>query len=73
MASEFQVMQTADPDQLLEVPEVSQMLRMSQAWVYQHSNGVRQPTIPSVKFGKSVRFRREDIREFIKSMERGIA
>ena len=60
----------ADPDRLLDVPEVARMLGMSEAWVRQHSNGLRRPSIPCVKLGKSVRFRREAVLEFIRSMER---
>ena len=58
---------------LMTVHEVAKMLAMSTAWVRQHSSGLRQPTIPSVKLGKSVRFRRQDVLEFIESMERGAA
>jgi hypothetical protein len=43
---------------------------MSAAWVRQHSSGLRRPLIPSVKLGKCVRFRRETVLQFIKSMER---
>lgn len=59
-----------DPCRLLTVGEVAAMLGMSAAWVRQHSNGMRQPRIPSVKLGKSVRFRRDRVIEFIESMER---
>jgi excisionase family DNA binding protein len=60
----------ADPARLLTVGEVAAMLGMSDAWVRQHSNGMRRPSIPSVKLGKSGRFRREAVLEFIRSMER---
>jgi excisionase family DNA binding protein len=59
-----------DQDRLLTVGEVAAMLGVSEAWVRQHSNGLRRPAIPSVKLGKCVRFRRESVLEFIKSMER---
>jgi excisionase family DNA binding protein len=55
---------------LLTVADVAKLLNMSAAWVRQHSDGQRQPTIPSVKLGKSVRFRREDVEEFIRLMQR---
>jgi len=55
---------------LLDVGEVAAMLGMSEAWVRQHSNGMRRPAIPSVKLGKCVRFRLEAILDFIKSLER---
>jgi len=59
-----------DPDRLMTVEEVAHMVCMSAAWVRQHSNGLRRPSIPSIKFGKSVRFRRESVLAFIESMER---
>ena len=69
MAVAFPVAQ-ADSDRLLTVEQVAEMLAMSSAWVRQHSNGMRRPAIPSVKLGKCVRFRREAVLDFIKSMER---
>jgi predicted DNA-binding transcriptional regulator AlpA len=56
---------------LMTVAEVARMLSMSEAWVRQHSSGLRQPTIPSVKMGdKSVRFRRPRVLEFVALNER---
>jgi predicted DNA-binding transcriptional regulator AlpA len=69
VAGAFQVTQV-DPDRLLDVPEVARMLGMSEAWVRQHSNGMRRPAILSIKLGKCVRFRREDVLEFVRSMVR---
>jgi excisionase family DNA binding protein len=59
-----------DPDRLMTVEEVARQLAMSTAWVRQHSNGMRRPEIPSVKLGKSVRFRRQRVMEFVRSQER---
>ena len=42
------------------------MLQVSQGWVRAHANG-RKPELPAVKMGKCLRFRLEDIKEFIKS------
>ena len=64
-------MTTINPERLLTVGQVSDLLCMSAAWVRQHSNGMRQPAIPSVKLGKSVRFRRSAVEAFIAAMERG--
>jgi excisionase family DNA binding protein len=55
---------------LLTVEQVAAMLRLSTAWVRQHASGLRKPTIPSVKIGKVVRFRYQQIEEFIRAMER---
>jgi excisionase family DNA binding protein len=63
---------TAQPENLLTVDQVADLLSMSQAWVRQHSSGFRKPAIPSVKLGKSVRFRRDRVLEFVRSMEREV-
>lgn len=56
---------------LMTVHEVAKMLSMSAAWVRQHSDGHRQPTIPSLKMGsKSVRFSRPAVEAWVKSMQR---
>ncbi len=62
--------QINDDTRLMTVSEVAELLQMSTAWVRQHASGLRQPTIPSVKLGKSVRFRRLSVHEFIQAMER---
>jgi predicted DNA-binding transcriptional regulator AlpA len=56
---------------LMTVHEVAKMLSMSTAWVRQHSDGQRQPTIPSLKLGnKSVRFSRPSVVAWVKTLER---
>ena len=56
---------------LMTVHKVAKMLSMSAAWVRQHSDGQRQPTIPSLKLGnKSVRFSRPAVVAWVKTMER---
>jgi excisionase family DNA binding protein len=55
---------------LMTVEEVAQYLAMSPAWVRQHACGLRKPHLPSIKLGKSVRFRRATIQTFIKAQER---
>ncbi len=55
---------------LLTVGEVAALLNVSAAWVRQHASGFRNPTIPSVKLGKSVRFRPSSVQAFIEAMER---
>lgn len=57
-------------DRLLTVSEVAALLAMSEAWVRQHSNGMRRPILPSIKLGKSVRFRRQDLFAFIEPLVR---
>jgi excisionase family DNA binding protein len=57
--------------QLMTVKDVAVLLNMSTAWVRQHSDGQRRPTIPSLKMGsKSVRFSRAAVEEWIRKMQR---
>ena len=56
---------------LLTVADEAKLLNMSAAWVRQHSDGQRQPTIPSLKMGsKSVRFSRPAVVAWVKTLER---
>ena len=58
------------PEPLMTVAEVAEYLRVSPAFVRQDSSGLRQPTIPSVKIGGAVRFRRAAVQAFVEQMER---
>ena len=64
------VIQMGAPERLLKPKEVAEMLCVSVAWVLDHSSGRRAPHLPSVKLGKAVRFRREDIEQFIAKCRR---
>ena len=55
---------------LLTVAEVAEYLRVSTASVYKHASGASLPQIPSVKMGKSVRFEREAIEQFVRAWRR---
>ena len=59
-------------ERLLTPREVAQILNVSAAWVYDHADRKR-PVIPSVRLGKAVRFRPEDVRTFIEEMTRKVA
>ncbi len=54
------------PERLLTPKEVAAWLGVSVPWVLDHASGRRRPQIPSVKLGKVVRFRCEDLEEFIR-------
>ena len=56
-------------EELLTVDEVAKILKVSPIWVRQHACGLRKPIIRSSKMGKFVRFRTEDIQQFIKEQE----
>ena len=58
-------------ERLLTPREVAQILNVSAAWVYDHADRKR-PAIPSVRLGKAVRFRPEDVRMFIEEMTRRV-
>lgn len=54
---------------LLTPEEVARILRVSTAWVYDHAQR-KKPMLPSVRLGKVVRFRLEDLQKFIDQMTR---
>ena len=57
-------------ERLLTPKEVAEILNVSSSWVLDHSSR-RRPYLPSVKLGKAVRFRREDVEAFIQECLRG--
>ena len=58
----------AAPARLLTVEEVADWLCVKPAWVRAHANGSRRPIIPSIKIGRSRRFRREDIERWLSKL-----
>jgi len=68
--SAFQGNRRAPHEKLLGAKEVAHWLGVSRAWVFEHSNGRRRPFLPSVKLGKSVRYRPVDVDAFIIECER---
>lgn len=59
-----------DDQQLLSVSDVAKWLQLSPSWVRQHASGRRRPLLPSKKLGKSVRFERARVEEWLKTMDR---
>jgi excisionase family DNA binding protein len=57
------------PGRLLTPKEVAELLTVSVAWVLDHASR-RRPLLPSVKLGKAVRFRRQEVEEFIRECAR---
>ena len=49
---------------LLSIPELCQGLGMGKSWVYRR---LRSGEIPSVKLGRSIKVRREDLEEYLES------
>ena len=56
-------------EKLLTAGQVAEILNVSTAWVYDHAER-KLPPLPSVRFGKAVRFRPGDIEKFIEEMSR---
>ena len=52
------------PQQLLTPSQVAARLQVSPSWVRDHATR-KQPRLPSVKLGKLLRFRPQDVEEFI--------
>ena len=48
--------------QLLSIPETCQELGMGKSWVYKK---IRSGEIPSVKFGRAIKVKRQDLQEYI--------
>jgi excisionase family DNA binding protein len=57
------------PERLLTPSDVAEWLGVSTAWVRAHAAN-RQPKLPTVRLGKLMRFRAEEIEQFLK--EQGI-
>lgn len=60
---------TPQREKLLTPSEVAQWLGVSPAWVRDHATR-KQPHLPTVRLGKLMRFRAEEIDDFLK--EQGI-
>ncbi len=50
--------------ELLSIPEVCQELGMGKSWVYRR---LKSGEIPSIKLGRNIKVRREDLEEFLES------
>ena len=59
-------------DRLMTAEQVAAILSVSTAWVYDHT-ARKRPLLPSVRLGRVVRFRLEDVRKFIEEMTKRVA
>lgn len=55
-------------DRLLTTAEVAAYLQVPEAWVRAHSNGKREPTVPSFKVGHFRRYSRRQIDRWLKRL-----
>lgn len=56
--------------QLLTVADIARWFKISRGWVFDHAAGRRQPILPSVKLGKSLRFREEEVNCWLAELSR---
>src|SRR5260370_41619665 len=54
--------------QLLTVRQVSEWLNVSPSWVRDHATNRRRPALPALKLGKSLRFREDQLAEWIRQL-----
>jgi excisionase family DNA binding protein len=54
--------------QLLTVRQVAEWLNVSPSWVRDHATNRRRPALPSLKLGKGLRFREEQLAEWIRRL-----
>ena len=52
-------------DELLTVQEVADLFKVRPSWVYDRTRRRGPEMIPHVKLGRYVRFRKEEVQEFI--------
>jgi hypothetical protein len=55
---------------LLGVADIADWLNVSPGWVRDHANGRRRPMLPSLKLGKALRFREDQVEAFIESLSK---
>lgn len=53
-------------ERLLTTEEVADYLRVPASWVRDHSNGKRQPALPSIKIGHYRRFRLDELQHWLR-------
>jgi predicted DNA-binding transcriptional regulator AlpA len=54
-------------ESLLDVPAVARMCNVSESWIRDHC-GRKRPLLPVVRLGSLLRFRKEDIQQWIDEM-----
>jgi hypothetical protein len=63
---------STDNGSLLTAREVAGRLHVSISWVLAHAEGRRLPVLPSLKLGKAVRFRVDDLEMFLEGCRRAM-
>jgi excisionase family DNA binding protein len=60
-------MKTEDSKELMNVKEVTEYLRLSRATLYRL---LEKKEIPCYKVGRGIRFKREEVREYLKKQQK---
>jgi predicted DNA-binding transcriptional regulator AlpA len=50
---------------LLTAAQVAAWFHVSRGWVFDHASGRRRPKLPSIKLGKALRFREEEVNRWL--------
>lgn len=56
-----------DDEELLTVHEAAAWLKVPASWIYDHTRHSATDRLPALRLGKYVRFRRADLRAYIKA------
>lgn len=62
---------STETEELLTVEEVAALLKVPISWVYSRTRTRRGETLPHIRLGKYIRFREEDVREYLAKNQRG--
>lgn len=70
MATAIPTQKFADSGALLTVQDVAEILKVPVSWVYDHVRPRAPSRLPHLKLGKYLRFRAQDVQEFLERVER---
>ena len=62
---------TAGAPEAVSIEEAARIAGLGRSTIYEHLTGAREPKLPSVKMGRRRLIRRDAIRQWLATMERG--
>ena len=65
IAGDSKPQESPDAETLLTVQEVAALLKVPVSWVYEHARAHGKKRLPHLKIGKYLRFRSQDIVEWL--------
>jgi len=60
-----------EPEALLTVHEVAELLRVPTSWVYERTRRRGMDRLPHIKIGKYLRFRLREVESYLENLRRG--